>query len=113
MSQLIKLKVAKNISAGSSETSEITPVSGKIVLINYFCGSAAFSPNSVVRLVWKYDHATEAEEVLWSIKGEQEAPHIDQIDSTETDGVRKLAVVVENGESSAVHMSGLCEVEII
>lgn len=86
---------------------EITPISGKDVIIHSFAGEAAFDANAAVRVVWKYNHATEAEENIWTIKGSAKMAHKKIIDKADVDGVRKIALVLTNTMASgSVLMSG-------
>ena len=77
------------------------------IYIRRFFGEAAFSSNSVVKLVWKWDHATEAEVVVWSTKGSGIFTQGFLI--SDCDGIRKLAIVLENGEDGNLVMSGYCD----
>ena len=109
------LKISEEALGTSQVAQAITPAAGKKVTIIKFISSAYPSQNSATRLVWVYDHLTEPEEQLWTIKGNGEMP-IDELDSnsviTNTDGVRKLAVVCENGELGPMFMSAWVKVLI-
>ena len=111
--QIIELKIAKEIATQTAEDdgNDYAPASGKHLYINCFHGSAAFTQNSVVKLVWKYDHATESEEILWAVKGEGCMPFIAEIPATDTDGIRKLAVVCDNGETGPLVMAGYAKIK--
>ena len=63
--------------------------------------------NAVVKLIWKWNHATESEVIIWSVKGDAAMPFSYEID--DADGVRKLAVCLENGLAGAVYMSAYCK----
>jgi hypothetical protein len=103
-----ELKICKEVEAGQTVAETYTP-SASVTEINVCCfvGEAAYSTNSVVKLVWKWNHASEAEVLLWSTKG---SAHEDKINIliTDCDGVRKLAVVLENGEDGNLVMTGAC-----
>jgi len=102
------LIICSEVAAGTTDAETYTPSSSVTSLeITSFVGEAAFSPNSVVKLVWKWDHATETEVLIWSTKGSSQKDLSYEI--TDCDGVRKLAVVLENGEDGSIVMSGECE----
>lgn len=105
-----KLKVSEEIAATTAVCDELTPASGKSITVLKFEGGAAFTQNSVVRLMW--DHEGVGEECIWSIKGESTLPHQAVVDAVDVDGVKKLALCCDNGESGAVWMSGYAEVLI-
>ena len=86
---------------------EITPTANKDIIIYSFIGEGAFDANAAVRLVWKYNHATEAEENIWTIKGSSRMANKKIIDKSEVDGIRKIALVLTNTMGSgSVLMSG-------
>lgn len=105
----LKLCISKEVDSETEECIVHTPANGVSVTVLNFDGEAAYTTNAAVKLVWKYDHATEAEEILWSIKGSGHAPT--RFDITDADGVRKLAVCLDNGETGSIFMSGFAEVE--
>ena len=108
---MLEVRTSENIAAQTDVAESITPEAGRSFLIHKFCGSAAFSSCAVVMLVWCYDHATEPEQIIWSIKGEAAMPTPIQIDNA--DGVRKLAIVLRNGFDSTVTLSGYFEIEYL
>lgn len=107
MSTLIELEISKEVAASTEDCDTYTPANGSVVNILKFVGSAAFSPNASVKLVWDWDGAGET--VLWSHKGEGVAPKRFQVTG---DGVKKLAVCLDNGETGALFMSGYAEIEV-
>lgn len=107
---IVKLRVAEEITNGEYVAATYTPANGKEIHIHEFRGDAAFTKNSVVKLVWKYNHATESEEIIWSTKGSQSVTDLTEI--TDADGTRKIAVVCDNGESGPIVMSGFAYLEI-
>lgn len=90
------LMISDEIPASSEEFVEMTPESGRVVKIKKFETSGAYNQNLVARLVWKINHASEEEVVLWTSKGDQVIEPSIRIDSSEVDGVRKLGLVLEN-----------------
>jgi len=102
----VKLRISKEVTAGETDIDFYIPPAGKTVSIVKFAGDGAFSQNSVVRLTWK-NNEVEANRVhIWTIKGETKMPDQYEIPSSDTDGVRELAVCLENGEAGALFMSG-------
>jgi hypothetical protein len=100
-----ELRISKEVPAGITEVDSYQPLASvHEIAITKFQGAAAFSPNSVTKLIWKWNHATEPEVIIWSIKGEYFIP--DEFSITDCNGVRKLAVVLENGEDGPLVMSG-------
>lgn len=101
-----QLKVSKEVAGGEMECDEITPGAGKSITVLSFEGSAAYTQNCVVRLTW--DDGGASEETVWTIKGEFKLPHKATISGA--DGVKKLSLCCENGETGSVWMSGYAEV---
>lgn len=100
-----ELRIAKEVDSGTTVAETYTPAASvHEINVLTFQGAAAFSPNSVVKLVWNWDHATEDEEIIWSVKGEHSMPESYPISNC--DGIRKLAVVLENGEAGKLVLSG-------
>jgi len=105
----IPLRVSEEIPGSTDSFEEYIPTPGKEILIRLFHGSAAFTQNSYVAVIWKFMHATETEEIIWSLKGEGKMPFKHTIPASEVDGIRKLAVVCSNGETGNLIMSGYSE----
>ena len=109
---LFELRVAEEIPSGGRVADEITPASGKEVVVKDFRGSGGYVPNAYTAVVWKYQHATEAEVIIWSTKGDTKMPFIYTIDGSLVDGVRKLAVLCENSESGPLVLSAYALVTV-
>lgn len=85
----------------------ITPDFNKSIIILDFMGEAAFNGMAVVRLVWKYNHISETEENIWIINGAGKMLHKKVIPASDVDGIRKLALVLNNTMASdSVFLSG-------
>ena len=97
----VELNCVGEIASSTEGADEYVPANGATVEIKKFAGTAAFSVNSVVRLVWDYGGA--AEEIVWTIKGEGKMPFDYEVIG---DGTKKLAVVCENAEAGGIYMSG-------
>ncbi len=100
----IELKVSEEIASGQSVADTRIVPNGKDIKVVRFKGEGAFTANSVVCLVWDYGGA--GEEILWSTKG---ADDTDLYIIRQGDGVKKLAVVCDNGEAGPVVMTGWCQ----
>jgi len=107
----IELAVSSEVASGTTDCDFYVPPSGSIVNIVFFRADAAFSTNSVVRITWKNDHGTESPVHLWTIKGDGEMPYQPEI--TDTDGVREIAVCLENGDAGGLFMSGYALLKVI
>ena len=105
-----ELRVSEEIAASSTVADTYTPLTSVLEL--WVCkaeGEAPGTPNSVVKVVWKWNHATESEVIIWPTKHSGKMSDEVEIPSAEIDGVRKLAIVCENGEDGDVVMFGkLC-----
>ena len=98
-----KLVLVKSVAATSSEVETFTPAA-KFNVAGFF-GEAAFDPLCEVQLVW--DHGG-ANELLWVIKGSGKIPF--GLERT-GNGVKKLAIVLNNRLANSVFMAGYCSVE--
>ncbi len=105
-----QLKVSEEVTSGNTVADEITPANGAEVWVLSGQIAAAYSSNSVCKVVWKYNHVTETEEILWSSKGD--ALLSDPIEITNADGTRKLAVVAENGDAGALVLFISCDIRV-
>ena len=94
-----ELMISEELNLGQEIAETVIPGNGKKIYIEEFYGSAAFTSNSVVRIVWDYGGN---DEILWSIKGEGQMPF--KINRT-GDGSKKFALVCENGELGKLFMS--------
>lgn len=86
---------------------EVTPVAGKTLFVDKFVGNDATSALAACLLIWDYGGA--GEEILWAINQGKDLPH--EIRRT-TDGVKKLAVVLDNACSQNYYMSAFCEYQL-
>lgn len=108
---ITELIVSEEINAATDVADIMIPANNTIVWINCFHGDAIFTTNSYCAIIWKYDHATESEIIIWSTKGSSKMPLKKKI--TDTDGIRKLAVLCSNGEAGAVVMSAYARIKVI
>lgn len=103
-----EMTISEEVSSGSEECVSYTPPSGNDVHIYLFAGEAAYTKNAAVKLVWDYGGGGET--VIWTIKGSGSMPFTHVIPSADIDGVKKLAICLDNGESGALFMSGHAEI---
>jgi hypothetical protein len=80
------------------------PSSGKTWEIVRFVGSAAYSPDASVKLVWDLGGASE--EVIASTHGDANVELVRQVAG---DGTKKLALVIENDSLAARVLGGRYE----
>ena len=102
----MELIISKEVAGNTEDCVTAIPTAGKDVFIFSFFGSAAFSQNAVVKLVWDFGGT---EELIWTVKGEMPMPFKYTIPSASVDGVKKLAVCLENTGTGSVYLSGYCE----
>lgn len=96
-----ELKVSEEIGTGAQSTVADTHTPSASVKELWICsaeGESLGTPNSVVKVVWKWNHATEDEVILWATKHSSFLREEIEVPSDEIDGQRTLAVVCENGE---------------
>jgi len=107
----ITLYKAAEVTSGQEVADTYVPANNKAIEIILFHGQAAYSANSAVKLVWDFGGA--GEEVLWSIKGGGDMPahHIETFTKI-GDGVKKIAVTLDNGEAGNIFMSGLAHLKV-
>ena len=112
----LKISGAVASSQEASDALEVAPIAGKTIIIHSYHGEADYSKNSNCRIVWNYNHATEPEEVLWTIKGSSQIPFQLTIKPADLDnppdGTRNLAIVNDNAEASSIYMSSHAEIEV-
>lgn len=104
---IVELTISQEVSADTEQCETYIPPNMATIEVLEFFGSGAFSKNSSVKLVWDLDGAGET--VLWSHKGEAAAPRRFTVTG---DGVKKLAVCLDNGEPGPIFMSGYAKIEV-
>ena len=97
------LTLSKSVAATTEDSTDFTPATGDF-FITTFHGEAAYDTNCAVKLIWDFGGT---EEILWSTKGSA----ILDIEITRTgDGVKKLALTLDNGLAGAIIMSGMAKI---
>lgn len=106
------LYISKDVASSTEDSDTYVVPNGKTLEIVHMMGEAAFSPNSAVKLVWDWGGAGET--ILWTIKGSSEiGPDVAEDFPTMTgDGVKKIAVSLDNNEAGSVFMSGHVVMEV-
>ena len=102
--QDITFRLSGNILSLTENFQEYTPPANSTVKIVSVVGEGAYTVNSEIRVVWDYGGGNP--EILWSMRGSSKFNNTIEIDSSKTDGVKKLALVVDNGELDSLSMSG-------
>ena len=108
--QLIKFRISEVVSSETQEYQHYTPPAGSSFEILDFVAEANYTQNSEVRVVWDYEGQNE--EYLWTIKGSGRMDARIFIDAEEVDGVKKLALICDNGELNQNTMSAYMAVEV-
>jgi len=103
-----ELKLSKEVAATTEEYVEFTPAAGKNILIFNFSGSGSYSVNSVIKLIWDFGGS---EQLIWTIKGERPMPFKHLIPGASVDGIKKLALSLENTALGPVYLSGFAGFE--
>jgi len=98
-----QLVISKEVAAQTEECVTFIPPSGEF-FVTHFIGEAAFDTNCAVKVVWDSDGTPE---ILFSTKGSTIA---DLDISRIGDGVKKLALCLDNGLLGPVVMSGIVDV---
>lgn len=108
-----ELTISKNVSANTEEYSTYTPPAGSTVVIKNFTAESPFNRATVCKVIWKFNHGSESEEILWSIRGNGISPKYITIPSSDTDGTRELAITCDNGEDYSIIMAAFATIEVI
>jgi hypothetical protein len=106
-----ELKVSKEVPPSTQEYDAITPAAGNDVLVRLFASGTAVPPNSFIQLVWKFDHATEDEEIIWDVGDGGVMPFKHIIPESEVDGIRQLAILCDNAETGSITMAAYAVIE--
>lgn len=95
----MELKIVSDIPVSSTDKDSFVPASGKRVAIKEFSADIPGSVDVVVRLIWDFEGA--AEETIWNIRRTGKMPRSCEISSTNTDGIKKLGIIVENNDPTS------------
>lgn len=99
------LKLTKEVDAATEDCETYIPANGANVTILKMVGETASNLNTTVKLIWDLGGT---ETLIWAIKGSNEI--IFDNERLTGDGVKKLAICLDNGESDKETMSGYAEI---
>jgi len=102
------LKIAAEIAVGSDSTASFTPAAGEEVAIKTFFAEIPDSIDMTAKLIWKFEHGSEAEEVIWIIRRSGAMPFEHIIEGSNVDGIRKLGILIENNEATSPQGAAGC-----
>lgn len=105
------LYLSKSVAATTEDCDTYVVPNGKTVKVIKFHGESDFSESSAVKLVWD---VAGTPVILWSMKGSAEMPRQvpDAMATMTGDGVKKIALCLDNGEANAIFMSGHVILEV-
>ena len=103
----VTLHLSKGVAATTEDATTYIPANGKQVDIISFCGEGAFTPNCAIKLIWDW---TGTDTILWSIKGSSKIESLPPV--TAANGIKKIALTLDNGETGTVFMSGRVVLEV-
>jgi hypothetical protein len=104
------LRVSQSVAAGTEVADTYVVPNGQTATVKLFEGSAPDSALAVVKLVWDFDGG--AEELLWVMQRSATMPKENIVEVT-GDGVKKLAIVCDNGCASAYFYNAFAKVEVV
>lgn len=104
-----ELILSQQVGILSEVSMEIVPEEGKDIWVKYFSGTSQ-KQESIIKIVWDFEGAGES--ILWAVKSGEDFKHRIDIPKSEVDGVKKIALVLENNELSSQYMSGYVLLEI-
>lgn len=105
----IELRISAKITSGNQTADTYIVPNGETACVYFFEGSAPDSPLTVVRLVWDFGGASE--ENLWVIQREGNMPSRERDIDLVGDGIKKLAVVCDNGCTSDYYFNAFAKVK--
>ena len=97
------LIISKEVSAATEDAQTVVPANGEKITVYNFRTSGPSMPNAYCKLIWDWGGA--GEELLWSSTGIETCPQTFQKTG---DGVKKLAIALDNNEDGALVMSAYC-----
>jgi hypothetical protein len=92
------------VTSGTQAVKEVTPTAGKTLYIESFEGNDSTSALAACLLVW--DNGGPSEEILWAINQGKGLP---QDIRRPADGIKKLAIILDNACTNDYYMSAHCE----
>lgn len=106
----VSLQISHLVPSGDTASDTYVIPNGLTARVMLFEGSAPSSSLSVLRLIWRWGEGVD-EESHWTIANDKPMPRY-FIPEFVGDGVKKLAVCLDNGCTSDYYMSAFALVEI-
>ena len=105
------LYLAKSVTAATEDCDTYVVPNGKKVTVINMHGEAAFSANSAVKVVWD---SSGTPVILWATKGSGSIPKgvSEDFPVMTGDGIKKIALCLDNGEAGTIFMSGHVILEV-
>jgi len=106
---IIELYKSKKVLATTRESHEYIVPNGKKFRVIEFFGETGSGGNCAVILMWD---TAGVQKPLWIIKGSNEMPNLagPKTLTTDTNGVKKLAICLDNAGSNNVYMAGFARI---
>ena len=105
----IELSVNQLINSGTEVADTYVVPDGKKALVYFFEASSPDSSLATSRIVWDYGGA---ESNAWVIQRHGRMPNEEKVLEFVGDGVKKLALVCDNGCSSNYYFNGFAKVKV-
>lgn len=99
----LNFRISESVAAMTQEYQSYVPPAGSTVDIVEFLAEAAYERDIEAAIIWDYEGPNE--QFLWTIKGSGKFGNKITIPSTDTDGIKKLALVLDNGTLLSLTMS--------
>lgn len=112
MMSSIDLRVSDIVLGSREKYQSYTPSQGKKIVVKFFGAEGFYDRNSMCKLIWKFNHESESEEILWAIRGTGIMPRELIIPPSDVDGVRQLAVTCDNADLTSVIMSAWARIKV-
>lgn len=98
----VPIRLSEAVPSATQVYKEYVPPAGSTIYLMDILAEAAFTINSEIRIVWDFGGV---EEILWTMRGSSQFNYRITIDSSKTDGIKKVALVADNGENITLNMS--------
>ena len=108
---IVELRVSDEVDLLTEMADYFVPPTGSKVVIIDFHAEGAFKADAACKLLWDYNES--GEQPLWTAQGTSNMPGRYIIPTTDTDGVKKLAVSCDNGTLGSLLMSAYAKILVI
>lgn len=109
--EIVELWVSEKVNSLSEESSYYTPPAGSKVVILSFHAEAPYNQNAVCKLLWQFN--TQEETSIWTTQGSSSMPFKYTIPTSDTDGVKQLAISCDNATLGGLLMSSYVKLLVI